>query len=167
MTKSTSCGIDARRVTLSGLLHLSKHELSLFPGDYSSPSLSGSLCGCWKRSAGSIPQGLTFILLTTEGSARRDVWGGGGGGQAGGVGAGERADGDWSASSLCSPRRALCAGWSRGPDDGRGLLRVLWGHKGVAVCSRICKWGEVGRDLAWSWALSLSLCLWKAWKKKN
>ena len=160
MTKSTSCGIDAHCVTLSGLLHLCKHKLSLFPGDYSSPSLSGSLCRCSKGSAGSIPRGLTFILLTTEGSARRDVWGGGEARLAAVV-LGE-SDRDWSAPSLSSPHRAVCAGWSGGPDDGRGLLRVLWGHEGVAVCSRICKWGEMGRDLAWSWALSLSLCLWKA-----
>ena len=32
MTKSTSCGIGAHCVTLSGLLHLCKHKLSLFPG---------------------------------------------------------------------------------------------------------------------------------------
>ena len=46
---------------LSGFLHLCKHKLSLFPGDYSSASLSGSLCRCSKSSAGSAPQGLTFI----------------------------------------------------------------------------------------------------------
>lgn len=154
--------VFARCVTLSGFLHLCKHKLSLFPGDDSSPSLSGSLCRGWKRSAGSTPQGLTFIVLTTEGSARQDAWGGGEGGQAGSIGAGERARPAWSASSLSSAHRALCAGWSRGPDDGRGLLRVLWSHEGVSVCSWICKSGEMGRDLAWNWALSLSLCLRKA-----
>ena len=32
---------------------------------------------------------VNLYLLTTEGSARQDVWGGGDGGQAGSIGAGE------------------------------------------------------------------------------
>lgn len=47
----------------------------------------------------------------------------------------------WSASPLPSSHRALRAGRSGGPDDGRGLLRVLRSHAGVTVRARICKWG--------------------------
>lgn len=47
----------------------------------------------------------------------------------------------WSASPLLSSHRALRAGRSGGPDDDRGLLRVLRSHAGVTVRARICKWG--------------------------
>lgn len=50
-----------------------------------------------------------------------------------------------SASRPPSSHRALRAGGSRGPDDGRGLLRVLRSHAGVTVCARICKWAPGGR----------------------
>lgn len=53
----------------------------------------------------------------------------------------------WSASPLPSSRRAVRAGRSRGPDDGSGLLRVLWGHAGVAVCAGIGKWGTSGERM--------------------
>lgn len=143
---------------------LCKHKLS-FPGDYSSPSPSQDPGAGRKRSAEALLRVNLCCInnwrLCQAGCLGWGEWGG----QAGSTGAGERARPAWSASSLSSAQ-TLCASWSRGP------WWWLWASSGavepwgVSVCSWICKSGEMGRDLAWNWALSLSYVCGKHEKKK-